>query len=51
MVGIDNDLTKDEYIPIFRASLDFSVIERVEQVLKKITKLGLMLLLWNLLSS
>ena len=38
MVGIDNDLTKDEYIPIFRASLDFSVIERVEQVLKKNNK-------------
>merc|ERR1712082_363011 len=38
MVGIDNDLTKEEYIPIFRASLDFSVIERVEQVLKKDAK-------------
>ena len=26
MVGIDNDLTKDEYVTIFRASLDISVI-------------------------
>ena len=38
MVGIDDDLTKEEYIPIFRASLDFSVIERVEQVLTKNNK-------------
>ena len=35
MVGIDNDLTKEEYVPIFRASLDFAVLERVEQVFKK----------------
>ena len=34
MVGINDDLNK-EYVPIFRASLDFSVIERVEQVFKK----------------
>ena len=34
-VGIADDLTKEEYVPIFRASLDFTVIERVEQVLKK----------------
>ena len=32
MVGIDDELTKEEYIPIFRASLDFPVIECVEQV-------------------
>ena len=38
MVGIDNNLTKEEYVPIFRASLDFSVIERVEQVLTKNAK-------------
>ena len=38
MVGIDGNLTKEEYIPIFRASLDFSVIERVEQVLTKNNK-------------
>ena len=35
MVGIANDLSRDEYVPIFRASLDFHVIERVEQVFKK----------------
>ena len=35
MVGIADDLTKEEYVPIFRASLDFTVIERVEQVFKK----------------
>ena len=35
MVGIDDDLSRDEYIPIFRASLDFHVLERVEQVFKK----------------
>ena len=38
MVGIDDDLKKEEYVPIFRASLDFPVIERVEQVLKKLNK-------------
>ena len=38
MVGINDDLTKEEYIPIFRASLDFSVIECVEQVLTKNNK-------------
>ena len=38
MVGIDDNLTKEEYIPIFRASLDFSVIERVEQGLTKNNK-------------
>ena len=32
MVGINNDLTQPEYVPLFRASLDFEVIERVEQV-------------------
>ena len=35
MVGIDNALSKEEYTPIFRASLDFSIIERVSQVLTK----------------
>ena len=35
MVGIANDLSRDEYVPIFRASLDFHVIERVEQAFKK----------------
>ena len=32
VVGIDNDLTHEEYIPLLRASLDFNVIKRVEQV-------------------
>ncbi|MCP4271974.1 MAG: hypothetical protein GY781_08400, partial [Gammaproteobacteria bacterium] len=35
MVGIGDVLTNVEYIPIFRGSLDFSVIERVSQVLVK----------------
>ena len=35
MVGIDDALTKEEYVPIFRASLDFDVLERVEQVFNK----------------
>ena len=35
MVGIADALSKEEYVPIFRASLDFTVIERVEQVFKK----------------
>ena len=34
MVGIDNDLTKDEYVPLFRSSLDLYVLKRVEQVFK-----------------
>ena len=38
IVGIDDDLTQEEYIPIFRASLDFPFIERVEQVLTKLQK-------------
>ena len=35
MVRIVDALTKEEYVPIFRASLDFTVLERVEQVFKK----------------
>ncbi|CAL4067179.1 unnamed protein product, partial [Meganyctiphanes norvegica] len=35
MVGIADNLTDVEYIPIFRALLSFSVLERVEQVFKK----------------
>ena len=34
MVGINDDLSRDEYVPMFRASLEFSVLERVEQVFK-----------------
>ena len=32
MVGIDNALSQAEYVPLFRASLDFNVLKRVEQV-------------------
>ena len=32
MVGIDGNLTRDEYVPIFRACLDYPVVERVTQV-------------------
>ena len=34
MIGIDNELTRDEYVPLFRASMDFNVLKRVEQVFK-----------------
>ena len=34
-VGIADDLSRDEYVPIFRACLDFIVIERLEQAFKK----------------
>ncbi|CAL4133315.1 unnamed protein product [Meganyctiphanes norvegica] len=37
MVGIADNLTDLEYIPIFRALLSFSVLERVEQVFRKDT--------------
>ena len=33
--GINNDLTKDEYIPILRAALDFQVLDRLEQRFKR----------------
>ena len=32
MVGINDVLTQVEYVPLFRAALDFNVIARVEQV-------------------
>ena len=32
-VGLKQDLTKDEWVPIFRASLDFPVVERVKVLL------------------
>ena len=35
LVGIDDNLTKQEYVPILRASLEFPLIERLEQVFKK----------------
>ena len=34
MVGIQDNLSKDEYIPLFRANLEFNVLKRVEQVFK-----------------
>ena len=39
MVGIDNDLSNEEYIPLFRSNLDFNVLKRVEQVFKLIHRL------------
>ena len=35
MVGIADELTKEEYTPIFRSCLDFPIVERVSQVLIK----------------
>ena len=35
MVGIGDDLSKEEYTPIFRSCLDFPIVERVSQVLIK----------------
>ena len=35
VVGITDALTQAEYVPLFRATLDFSVLERVEQVFVK----------------
>ena len=33
LVGIDGDLTRNEYVPLFRSCLDYAVAERVTQVL------------------
>ena len=33
LVGINNELTRDEYVPLFRSCLDYPVVERVTQVL------------------
>ena len=33
--GIDFELTKEQYIPIFKASLDFAVLERLDQRFKR----------------
>ena len=32
MVGIQNELERDEYVPLLRGSLDYNVIKRLEQV-------------------
>ena len=34
MVGINDALSKEEYIPLFRDKLDYNVLRRVEQVFK-----------------
>ena len=39
LVGIDGNLTRDEYVPIFRSCLDYPVVERVTQVLTSKGKL------------
>ena len=33
LVGLSSDLTRDEYVPLFRSCLEYAVVERVEQVL------------------
>ena len=33
LVGLNNDLTRDEYVPLFRSCLEYPVVERVNQVL------------------
>ena len=38
MVGLAEDLTDREYVPIFRVCLDFAVTERVNQALKTMNK-------------
>ena len=38
MVGLNGVLTKEEYVPIFRACLDFPIVERVGQVLTSMGK-------------
>merc|ERR1712243_550895 len=38
--AIDFDLRKDQYIPIFKASLDFAVLERLDQRFKDALKIG-----------
>merc|ERR1711942_571718 len=37
-VGITDDLSRDEYVPIFRSCLDFPVVERVGVALTGMTK-------------
>merc|ERR1712175_13848 len=33
LVGLSSDLTRDEYVPLFRLCLEFVVVERIDQVL------------------
>ena len=41
MVGLNEVLSKQEYVPIFRSCLDYPVVERVSQVIESKKKLGL----------
>ena len=38
MVGLNEVLSRDEYVPIFRSCLDFPIVERVGQVLTSMNK-------------
>ena len=52
LVGINDDLSKEEYVPILRASLEFPIIEKLSKSLGKIQlmlKIGIPLILMTLL--
>ena len=34
MVGIDDDLNRDEYVPLFRDKMEYYVLKRIEQAFK-----------------
>ena len=38
LVGVEGDLTRNEYVPLYRSCLDYAVVERVTQVLTCKTK-------------
>ena len=38
VVGLADNLTKEEYVPIFRSCLEFPIVERVNQVLAGLGK-------------
>ena len=38
VVGLNDELSKEEFVPIFRSCLDFPVVERVDQALLKLQK-------------
>jgi len=38
VVGLNDELSKEEFVPIFRTCLDFPVVERVDQALLKLQK-------------
>ena len=35
MVGINNDLTREEYIPLLRDKLDYSIVKRLDSIFKQ----------------